>query len=64
MNDEKKLIIQPQKYSGETSVVSMRMPKSMLADIDKVVAETGRTRNEIMVLSIEFALEHMEIEKK
>ena len=64
MNDEKKLVIQPQKYGGETSVVSMRMPKNMLADIDKVAAETGRTRNEIMMLSMEFALEHMEIEKK
>ena len=64
MNDEKKLVIQPQKYGGETSVISMRMPKNMLADIDKVAAETGRTRNEIMMLSMEFALEHMEIEKK
>jgi hypothetical protein len=40
------------------------MPKDMLADIDKVAAETGRTRNEILMLSLEFALEHMEIEKK
>lgn len=64
MNDEKKLIIQPQKYGGETSVVSMRMPKSMLADIDAVANETGRTRNEILMMSIEFALEHMEIKKK
>jgi hypothetical protein len=39
------------------------MPKDMLADIDKVAAETGRTRNEILMLSLEFALEHMEIEK-
>ena len=61
MNDEKKLVIQPQKYGGETAVVSMRMPKNMLADIEKVAAETGRTRNEILMMSIEFALEHMEI---
>ena len=64
LNDEKKLIIQPQKYGGETSVVSMRMPKNMLADIDVVANETGRTRNEILMMSIEFALEHMEITKK
>lgn len=62
--DEKKLVIQPQKYGGSTSVISMRIPKEMLADIDKVVAETKRTRNEILMLCIEFALEHMEIEKK
>lgn len=64
MNDDKKLIIHQQKYGSETSVISMRMPKDMLAEIDKVVAETGRTRNEILMLSIEFALEHMEIKKK
>lgn len=64
MNDEKKLVIRPQKYGGETSVVSMRMPKSMLADIDKVALETGRTRNEILMTSIEFALQHMEINTK
>lgn len=62
--EEKKLIIQPQKYGGETSVVSMRMPKDMLSDLDKVASATGRTRNEILMLSIEFALEHMEIEEK
>lgn len=61
---EKKLIIQPQKYGGESSVISMRMPKEMLAEIDKIVLETGRTRNEILMLSIEFALEHMEVQKK
>lgn len=61
---EKKLIIQPQKYGGETSVISMRIPKDMLVAIDKVASETGRTRNEILMLSIEFALEHMEIERK
>ena len=64
MNDDKKLVIQPQKYSGDTSVVSMRMPRNMLVDIDKVAAETGRTRNEILMLSLEFALEHMEIRKR
>lgn len=64
MSDKKKLVIQRQKYGNETSVISMRMPKGMLADIDKVAAETGRTRNEILMLSIEFALENIEIEKK
>ena len=52
------------KYIGETSIVSMRMPKDMLSDIDAVAAETGRTRNEVMMLSMEFALEHPEKEKK
>ena len=64
MNEEKKLVISPLKYSGETSVVSMRMPKDMLADIDAIAAKTARTRNEIMMLSLEFALEHLQIDEK
>lgn len=62
--EERKLVIEPHKYGGETSVISMRMPKEMLEDIDKVAAETGRTRNEILMLSIEFALEHLQIQRK
>ena len=53
--------LQKKKYQGETSVISMRMPKDMLADIDKAAAVSGRTRNEILTLSLEFALNHMEI---
>ena len=55
------LLITPKKYSGETTIVSMRMSKEMLKDIDSVAALVGRTRNEIMAMSLEFALEHMEI---
>lgn len=49
------------KYIGETAVVSLRLPKTMLADIDKAASVSGRTRNEIMSLSLEFAINHMEI---
>ncbi len=61
---EKKLIIQPHRYGTESSVISVRLPKDMLAVIDRVAQETGRTRNEIVVLSMEFALENMEIQDK
>lgn len=59
---EKKLVIHSQKYSGESKVISMRLPMDMLAEIDRVAKETGRTRNEIMQLSLEFALENMIIQ--
>ena len=61
---DKKLIIQPHRYGGETTVISVRLPGEMLKDIDRVAAETGRTRNEIIVLSMEYALENLEIEEK
>ncbi len=57
-----KLKIPPKKYTDESTVISVRVPRDMLSDIDKVAAKTGRTRNEIITLSLEFALAHMEIE--
>ena len=58
------LRISPKKYAGETTIVSMRMAKDLLKDIDAVANVTGRTRNEILTMSLEFALEHMEIVRK
>lgn len=59
--DEPKLIIEPKRYGGESSVISMRLSKDMLASIDKVARDTGRTRNEILTLLLEFSLSHLEI---
>ena len=61
---EPKFQIKPKKYTGESSVVSMRMPRDMLRDIDAIAAKTGRTRNEFMLMSLEFALDHLEVEEK
>ena len=62
--DKKKLVIKPHRYGGETAVISLRLPKDMLKVIDEVAATTGRTRNEILVLSMEFAMENLVIEDK
>ena len=61
---EKKLVIKPHRFGGETTVISLRLPKEMLAVIDQAATDTGRTRNEILLLSMEFALENMEINDK
>ena len=61
--EERKLVIHPQKYTSESKVVSMRLPVDMLVEVDRVAKETGRTRNEIMQLSLEFALQNMIIEE-
>ena len=58
---EKKLTIEQKKYKGETSVVSARLPIELTKEIDKIATSTGRTRNEILVLCLEFAIENIEI---
>ena len=53
--------LQARKYTGETSVISVRLPKDMLRDLDAAAIAAGRTRNELLTMSLEFALNHMEI---
>ncbi len=49
------------KYTGESTVISMRLPKDMLSHIDSVAEMTGRTRNELLLTCMEFSLKHIEI---
>ncbi|MCH5180478.1 MAG: hypothetical protein J1F32_04650 [Erysipelotrichales bacterium] len=58
---EKKLEIQAKKYRGESSVVSARMPIELVKVLDNVAEQTGRTRNEIMIMCLEFALNNIVI---
>ena len=53
--------IPTKKYGGDTTVVSMRISRELLKDIDKVADLSGRNRNEILAMSLEFALRHTEI---
>ena len=62
--DKKKLIIRARRYCAETTVISLRLPKDMIKVIEDIATTTGRTRNEIMVMSLEYALDNMEVEEK
>ena len=57
----KKLIITPKKYTGKTSVVSTRLPDEMIKELEALSARTGKSRNELLVTMIEFALDNREI---
>ncbi len=59
--DEPVLKIPAKRYGGDSAVVSVRLPKDMLRELDQAAQAAGRTRNEIMSLALEFALEHMEV---
>ena len=59
---DKKLKVSMKKYTGETSVVSLRMPNELINKLDEVCEKTGRTRNELIIKSLDFALENIVIE--
>ena len=44
--------IPAKKYGGDTTVVSMRISRELLKDIDKVADLSGRNRNEILAMSL------------
>ena len=58
------LKITPKAYSGETTVISMRLAKELVKDIDMVANLTGYNRNEILTKSLECALKNMEVHPK
>ena len=60
--DDKKITISKKKYSGETAVVSARLPVDLVKKIDKVSNATGRTRNEIIQICLEFSVDNLEVE--
>lgn len=57
-----KLTVSTKKYKGETSVISLRMPNELISKLDKVCDNTGRTRNEIIIKGLDFALDNIVIE--
>lgn len=60
----KKLIITPKKYGGKSSVVSARLPDDMIKALDEISSRTGKSRNELLVTMIEFALDNIEISEE
>lgn len=58
---EKKLEIQAKKHKGESAVISSRIPIELVRQIDEVADKTGRTRNEIVIMLLDFSLENLVI---
>ena len=60
---EDKLIITAKKYVGESAVVSARLPVDLIKRLDDICNVTNRNKNEVIQMCIEFAVEHIEIDK-
>lgn len=59
---EQKLKLTVKRYKGETSVVTLRLPVELLEKVDKVADETGRTRNDVIIKCLDFAIDNTLIE--
>lgn len=65
MAREDKFIVSHRKTAvGKSTVVSVRLPDTMLAKLEDVAAQTGRTRNELVQMCIDYALARLEISEE
>ena len=60
---EKKLVIPAKKYGGDSAVVSARLPVDLIKELDNICEKTGRTRNEVVQMCLEFSVDNIEIER-
>lgn len=61
---DKKFVVRPRKPAfGKTSVVSTRLPDTVIEELDAIAQKTGRSRNELIQMCIDFALENLEIKE-
>jgi metal-responsive CopG/Arc/MetJ family transcriptional regulator len=63
--DNNRLIIKPKRPKGEDGykVFSVRIKEETVGKIDKIAQKTGRSRNELIGMFLEFAAEHCRVEK-
>lgn len=60
---ERKLRISAKKYLGNSAVVSARLPVELIKELDDICKKTGRNRNEIIQMCLEFSVKNIEIEE-
>ena len=51
----------PRRGDDGYKIVSVRMKEEMLERLDRLAAQTNRSRNELINLALRYALNHMEV---
>ena len=59
---DKQFVIFPKQFRGDSTVISVRLPKDMVEAVDAIVKKTGRNRNEVIQKCLTFAINNLEIE--
>lgn len=65
MSDNDKLIIRPKKYKGNDGykTFSIRIKEELVENIDAISTKTGHSRNELIGIFLEYAVNHCKIEE-
>lgn len=65
MSDNDTLIIKPKKYKGNDGykTFSIRIKEELVKSIDSISDKTGHSRNELIGIFLEYAVNHCKIEE-
>lgn len=61
MQEDKFIVPHRKPAVGKSTVVSVRLPNATLARLEQIAGQTGRTRNELVQMCIDYALARLEI---
>ncbi len=63
MSDDDRLIIRTKKYKGNDGykTFSIRVKEELVENIDSISARTGRSRNELIGIFLDYAVNHCKI---
>ena len=61
-DSETKDLVLRKKDDNEFRIFSLRIRDSMVQELDEIASRTSRSRNEVIVLLLEYALEHCRVE--
>ena len=56
------IMIQNKKSNAESTIISMRIQKDLLMEIDEVVSKTGNSRNEVLQMCLRFAMDNLQVQ--
>ncbi len=59
--ENEKFVVRTRKSYGEHQVVSCRMPVELIRKLDEIGSKTSRTRNELILRCVEYALDRLEV---
>lgn len=64
MSDDDRLIIRPKKYKGNDGykTFSIRIKEELVENIDSISVKTGHSRNELIGILLDYAVNHCKIE--
>lgn len=63
--DNRDLVIKPKKPKGEDGykTFSVRVKEEIVVQIDTMATKTGRSRNELIGILLQYAIAHCKVEK-